>query len=291
MIEINAAQPNANLTFTAGEVSRNLSVPVAAVASAKLRGKLLDSDAQMPTPGRVWVESSDHQLRRAGRFSTNKSFVEKPILELPSMRMAAVPFFYADGQFEIDLPPGKTTVTLERGFEHPLVTETIELRPGEIRKVTLSSRRFLDAKANGWISGDTHIHWVTNAWNVDLPLSDLSLVQRAEDLRVANNLTLLHRTTTDAFVEPSQAPWGPFSPQVIVTITSRWPRSTAIRISTATCVFSICNGWCCRLAPGPRSQGMIPWITRSTRQPSWKHADRAVSALKPTELAPTMNFR
>lgn len=209
LIEINAAEPNAQLTFAAGEVSHKLSVPVTAVAPAKLRGKLLDGDTHMATPGRVWVESSDHQLRRAGPFVTNKSFAEKPILELPSMRMAAVPFFYADGQFEIDLPPGRTTVTLERGFEHPLVTETIELQPGEIREVTLSSRRFLDAKAIGWISGDTHIHWVTNAWNVDLPLSDLSLVQRAEDLRVANNLTLLHRTTTDAFIKPSQAPVGP----------------------------------------------------------------------------------
>jgi hypothetical protein len=155
------------------------------------------------------VEGSDHQLRRAGPFATNKSFMEKPILELPSMRMAAVPFFYADGQFEIDVPPGRTTVTLERGFEHPLVTETVELQPGEVREVTLSSRRFLDAKANGWISGDTHIHWVTNAWNVDLPLSDLAVVQRAEDVRVVNNLTLLHRTTTDAFIKPSQAPVGP----------------------------------------------------------------------------------
>lgn len=125
------------------------------------------------------------------------------------MRMAAVPFFYADGEFEIDVPPGRTIVTLERGFEHPLVTETVELQPGEVREVTMSSRRFLDAKANGWISGDTHIHWVTNAWNVDLPLSDLTVVQRAEDLRVANNLTLLHRTTTDAFIKPSQAPIGP----------------------------------------------------------------------------------
>lgn len=209
LIEVNAAQPNADLTFTAGEVSNNLSVAVTAVAPAKLRGKLLDGDTQMPVPGRVWVEGSDHQLRRAGPFATNKSFMEKPILELPSMRMAAVPFFYADGQFEIDVPPGRTTVTLERGFEHPLVTEAVELQPGEVREVTLSSRRFLDAKANGWISGDTHIHWVTNAWNVDLPLSDLAVVQRAEDVRVVNNLTLLHRTTTEAFIKPSQAPVGP----------------------------------------------------------------------------------
>lgn len=34
-------------------------------------------------------------------------------------------------------------------------------------------------------------------------------MQRAEDLRVANNLTLFHRTDTDAFVKPSQQPMGP----------------------------------------------------------------------------------
>ena len=49
---------------------------------------------------------------------------------------------------------------------------------------------------------------MTNAWNVDLPLPDLAFVQRAEDLRVANNLTLLHRTSIDAFIKPSHAPNG-----------------------------------------------------------------------------------
>ena len=209
LLEIGSEQSDAELTFTAGEIMRSLTLPVTIVSPAKLRGRILDGDSNEVTAGRVWVEGSDGRLWRSGAFAGNRSFLEKPILELPVMRMAAVPFFYADGSFEFDVPPGKTKVTLERGFEHRLVSETIELAPGEIREVTLTSQRFLDARAQGWVSGDTHIHWVTNAWNVDLPLADLALVQRAEDLRVANNLTLLHRTTTDAFIKPSQAPVGP----------------------------------------------------------------------------------
>jgi len=212
LMEIGAGQPEVALAFSAGEVVRSLKLPVTTVQAARLRGRLIDGDRSLTTAGRVWVEGSDRQLRRAGPFVRNRSFLEKPIVESPAPRMAAVPFFYAEGSFEIDVPPGKTTVTLERGFEHALVFETVELQPGETREGTLASRRFVDAKAQGWISGDTHIHWVTNAWNVDLPLEDLALVQRAEDLRVANNLTLLHRTTTDAFIKPSQALVGPIAP-------------------------------------------------------------------------------
>ncbi|MFO0905874.1 MAG: CehA/McbA family metallohydrolase [Pirellulales bacterium] len=209
LIEIKPGEPEVELSFRAGDDARRLRVGVVTNQAATLRGKLVDGDIQLPTVGRVRVEGSDRLLRRAGPFAANRSFTEKPILELTAQRMAAVPFFYADGSFEITVPPGKTKVSLERGFEHAIVSQTVELQPGETREVTLTSRRFLDSKARSWISGDTHIHWVTNAWNVDLPLHDLALVQQAEDLRVANNLTLLHRTTTDAFIKPSQAPVGP----------------------------------------------------------------------------------
>ncbi len=197
------------VTANAGEATHNFSLLIQVAEPAKIRGRLIDGDFNKATPGRVWVEGSDHQYRHAGPFAANKSFLEKPVLQSTVPRSYGVPFFYADGTFEIEVPPGRTIVTLERGFEHSLASESINLAPGETRELTLSSKRFVDMKADGWISGDTHIHWVTNAWNVDLPLEHLSLVQKAEDLRVVNNLTLLHRTTVDAFVKPSQAPMGP----------------------------------------------------------------------------------
>jgi hypothetical protein len=200
-----------SLAIRCGDDEHRLSLDVQTVQPAKIIGRLIDQDSDSPTAGRVWVKGGDRQYRRAGPLADSRSFAEKPLLEFPVPRFYAVPFFYADGSFEIEVPPGPATVTLERGFEHRLVTEPIELSPGEVREVTLRSGRFLDARSDGWVSGDTHIHWVTNAWNVDLPVADLSMVQRAEDLRVANNLTLLHRTSVDAFIKPSQAPVGPIA--------------------------------------------------------------------------------
>lgn len=197
------------IDLEAGGVMRTILQPVETVEPAKVRGRLIDGDRDMPTAARVRVEGSDHQYRHAGPFALNRSFTEKPLLLFSVPRAYRVPFFYADGTFEIDVPPGATRVTMERGFEHPILFRDIDLKPGEVVDVTLKSERFVDMKSKGWISGDTHIHWVTNTWNVDLPIEDLAWVQRAEDIRVANNLTLLHRTNIDAFIKPSQGPMGP----------------------------------------------------------------------------------
>ncbi len=209
VVTLNADAPKPHIELKAGSVAHKLAIAVQQIEPARIRGRLMDGDLSLPTAARVWVEGSDHQYRHAGPFASNRSFIEKPLLLFTVPRAYQVPFFYADGTFEMDVPPGPTVVTLERGFEHLLKHETIDLKAGETRDLTLSSSRFVDLKKEGWISGDTHIHWVTNAWNVDLPIDDLARVQRAEDLRVANNLTLLHRTNVDAFIKPSQAPVGP----------------------------------------------------------------------------------
>jgi hypothetical protein len=73
-------------------------------------------------------------------------------------------------------------------------------------------RRFLDMKARHWISGDTHIHWAKNSWDENEDMALLAMVQRAEDLRVVNNLTLYQWRKAedgDPFVKPDQYPMGP----------------------------------------------------------------------------------
>jgi hypothetical protein len=209
LLSIPSSVATAKIDLRLGEHNHSLGIPVKASPSAKLIGKLIDEDSRTLTAGRVWVEGSDGVLRLAGPFAEHSSFQEKPILELTVGRMAAVPFFYADGEFEVQVPAGKVQLRLERGFEHAIGYRELEVQPGETRPVQLESQRSIDLKKRGWVSGDTHIHWVTNAWNVDLPLADLALVQRAEDLRVVNNLTLMHRTDVDAFIKPSQAAVGP----------------------------------------------------------------------------------
>ena len=186
-----------------------LALSVRVVEPARVQLKVVDGETGAPVCARVRAIGGDGACRQAGPLAGDPTFTVKPILGLPLPRFHRLPFFYCDSGADIVLPPGECRIEAERGYEHASVGETLELKPGESRAVTLTVPRIVDAAAEGWISGDTHVHWVTNAWNVDLPLETLGLVQRAEDLRVVNNLTLLHRTASDAFVKPSQAPVGP----------------------------------------------------------------------------------
>jgi hypothetical protein len=192
------------------ETGRGLGIPVQVSEPAILRGALTDADRAAVWPGRVYVEGSDHILRHGNALADQPTFSEKPLLQFPDRPHAyALPFFYCDGHFELLVPPGETKLTLERGFEHTITHESITLAPGETREVALASGRFIDMKKQGWISGDTHIHWSKNWWNEDEDIAKLGMVQRAEDLRVANNLTLMHRVANQAFISPNQFPMGP----------------------------------------------------------------------------------
>lgn len=186
-----------------------LPLAVGVVEPARVRLRVVDGEHGTPVCARVRAVGSDGACRQAGPFAGDPTFTIKPILGLPLPRMSRLPFFYCDSTADVVLPPGACRIEVERGYEHAVAGASLVLEPGETREVTLAVPRLFDAAAEGWISGDTHVHWVTNAWNVDLPLEALGLVQRAEDLRVVNNLTLLHRTASDAFVKPSQAPVGP----------------------------------------------------------------------------------
>ena len=190
--------------------NRVVRIPVNVNAAATLRGTLLDADTSRPFPGRVYVMGSDGNYRFGKAYADNTTVSEKQILGLlpPSRKFYHLPFFYSDGTFEVNVPAGKTTLTMERGFEHAVVTETVDLRSGEIRDVTLKSGRIVDMKAKNWISGDTHVHWVKNSWEINESIALLSVVQRAEDIRVINNLTLMQRRANMAFIAPSQFPMG-----------------------------------------------------------------------------------
>lgn len=191
-------------------VRRQIQVPIKVSQPAVIKGKLLDFELDELWPGRVFVLGSDRMYRRGKKYAANETLSTKQLLQFWNQgRYYQLPFFYSDGTFEVKVPPGVTETTLERGFEHRIVTKQVDLQPGEVREIVMTSGRMIDMRDLGWISGDTHVHWVTNQWNVDMPLELLAEVQRAEDVRVANNLTLLQRGRTGAFINPAQAPMGP----------------------------------------------------------------------------------
>lgn len=185
-------------------------LPVVKLATATLRVSMMAYGK--PFPARASVYGEDGVLRYAGRYSENNTLSFKPVLGVDTRPVNyRLPFFYTDGEFEIVLPVGRVTVQMERGFEHPIVTRKLTLRAAQKTSMRLDSKRAIDMKSIGWISGDTHIHWAKNSWDVDEDLELLGVVQRAEDLRVVNNLTLKHwvKGTKVRFIAPKQYPMGP----------------------------------------------------------------------------------
>lgn len=185
----------------------DLDLPVHVERPARIFGKILDKDTGKPWPGRVSVLDSNGQYRHAKAYAGIATVSEKPVVFRPAWQKLL--FFYSDGSFEVLLPSGTTMLSLERGCEHEIVRKRIDLSPGETVEVTLSSGRLVDMRTRGWISGDTHVHWCVNSWDENESPELLKVVQRAEDVRVVNNLTLYQWRPKKPFTKPDNAPPGP----------------------------------------------------------------------------------
>lgn len=186
----------------------SVAIPAETRSGGTIMGTTLNSATGEIYPSRVYAIGSDGIYRHAREFAANRTLSEKVVVFRPAMMK--VPFFYTPGEFTVDMPAGEATLILERGFETPLTSTKVTVLAEEKFEVTLSSHRERDMMAKGWISGDTHIHWAINEWNENEDIDLLAMVQRAEDLRVANNLTLYQWVPDgQSFTKPDQYPMGP----------------------------------------------------------------------------------
>ena len=108
--------------------------------------------------------------------------------------------FYVDGSYEARLPAGAYELVVTRGPEYRSHRSTIEIRPDETTAVTVPLQRYADLPADGWFSGDSHVHLMR-----DRPADDAVWGQiAAEDLYVANLLEMGNIAGTH-FKQPA---WG-----------------------------------------------------------------------------------
>ena len=96
-------------------------------------------------------------------------------------------YFHTDGSFSVTLPVGPAELEVWRGFEYEPVTRTVDVRAGEWSSVDVRLERWIDMAADGWYSGDNHIHPNYGGHYFVTPL-DLGNKALAEDLNVANGM-------------------------------------------------------------------------------------------------------
>lgn len=101
------------------------------------------------------------------------------------------------GQAALDLPAGEYVYEVERGPEWSREVGKVSAVDGGVSKVVVTLRRIASLAAEGWWSGDLHIH---------RPLADAELLADAEDLHVAPVITWWNKTNLWAGKELPEKP-------------------------------------------------------------------------------------
>jgi hypothetical protein len=155
-------------------------------------------------PGRLWVRIQDERgspvsarvyLRGAdGKFHVPNGSLGRGRKER---------FFHAAGQFQITMPAARYTVEVVKGFEYQPVVREIDLNYLELQNrstaETIVLKRIVDMPAQGWFSGDVHMHPNHREGGLYMTLDDCQLLAAGEDIRVANLLISNRQGTSRVF--------------------------------------------------------------------------------------------
>lgn len=107
--------------------------------------------------------------------------------------------FITSGEFNLSLPAGTYSLTVERGPEYHAVKRVIEIRSGQTHEEKIELLRLVRMNARGWYSGDLHNH---------RELKEMPELLLANDLNLAPTLTqwiLGNRLKSRAPILPSGA--------------------------------------------------------------------------------------
>jgi hypothetical protein len=76
------------------------------------------------------------------------------------VRLGQISYAYIDGTCEGWLPRGDVIVDVAQGFEYEPLRARITIAPGQ-QDLEVRLRRWADMNADGWYSGDTHVHFLS----------------------------------------------------------------------------------------------------------------------------------
>ncbi len=137
-----------------------------------------DSATEQPTPVRIHFRAPDGRyLPPYGhRHEVNDNWFEDYGGDL---KLGSTQYAYVDGRFQVELPVGEVYVEIAKGFEYQPVRQRVLIQPGQ-RELTLNINRVFDWRGQGWVTADTHVHFISpqTAW----------LEAQAEGLNLVNLL-------------------------------------------------------------------------------------------------------
>lgn len=197
-----------SLNCTVGEKIASGRWQVSAQPSHQLTLNILNAATGKPCAARAFIRGGDGRYWIAG---------QRPVILAGERKI--MKFGYADGTVKAVVPAGDVLLKLQKGFEYRIAERSESI--SEDKAITMSLDRWVDMPAEGWYSGDTHVHWVRHTWYENGDPEWLNVHSRAEDLWVNNNLILKHwwkNVTSDEFPQglvanrPDMFPVGKVEP-------------------------------------------------------------------------------
>jgi hypothetical protein len=124
-----------------------------------LHGQVLDAVTHRPTPVRLAFRSKDGRYipPYGHRTEINDAWFQDYGADVKLMDTS---FAYIDGTFQVELPVGEVFVEMTKGFEYTPIRKKLKIDPGQ-RELTLEISRFTDLRSLGWVTADTHVHFLS----------------------------------------------------------------------------------------------------------------------------------
>ncbi len=155
--------------------------------SDSVRVGLYDNQGRSPLPGNdaVVLEPFGEQFRQWPLLTTAKAWSSEGRY-----------VFYVDGNYLARAPEGSYDLLVYKGPEYRIVHQKIKIKAGEVSRINIKLKRWINMPAKGWYSGDDHIH---------IARPDPSRNKRilayteAEDIHVANLLQVTNIGSNESY--------------------------------------------------------------------------------------------
>jgi len=125
---------------------------------------VIDDTTGKPTPTRVHFRgpNGEYIAPYGHHAKVNANWFEDYAGDL---QLGGMGYAYVPGSFQIELPVGEVYVEAAKGFEYEPLRKKLNIRAGQ-REATLRIKRWIDWRKDGWVTADTHVHFISpqTAW-------------------------------------------------------------------------------------------------------------------------------
>ncbi|MCA9862178.1 MAG: CehA/McbA family metallohydrolase, partial [Thermomicrobiales bacterium] len=136
-----------------------LDITPVAPAHLPVTFRILAAETGQPVPVRFHLhgEAGEYLPPRGHHRLVNRFWYEDNAAEFVNGRNQ---YSYVDGECVVDLPLGRVFADISRGYEITPLRASFEVTP-ETREVVLQVERTLDWRARGWVTANTHVHFLS----------------------------------------------------------------------------------------------------------------------------------